>query len=65
MVENLALILAPPNHRYAPFTIHAIKRPLKVASWDDVTKGRTLRVASMRYGSTVIQSGGVYLISNC
>jgi len=65
MIPNLALIVAPPNHSQAPFAIKAIKRPLSLATERQEQHGYQMWVTSMRYGQAVIQSDGVYLISNC
>jgi N4-gp56 family major capsid protein len=65
MIENLALVMAPPNHTKAPFAIKAIKRPLTLKSEREEVYGRQFWVTSERYGNAVIQDTGVYLISNC
>ena len=65
MIEDLALIVAPPNHSQAPFAIKAIKRPLTLKTEAKEQYEKTMMVTTMRYGEAVIQSDGVYLISNC
>ena len=62
----LALIVYPsPHPRYGAVTVHAMKRPLTVRTEREETYGRQLWAASMRYGTAVIQSNAVILISNC
>lgn len=65
MTAGYALIVAPPDHSEAPFVIKAIKRPLQLKTERQEQYGKQMWVTSMRYGSKVIQSTGVYLISNC
>jgi len=65
MVEDLALIVAPPNHSQAPFAIKPIKRPLTLKTDRDEQYGRQYWITSMRYGIDICQSDGVYLITNC
>ena len=65
MTAGLALIVAPPNHSQAPFVIKAIKRPLTLKTERREQFGKQMWVTSMRYGSAVIQSTGVYLITGC
>lgn len=65
MVEDLALIVAPPTHSKAPFAIKAIKRPLTLRTQATEQQERDVFITSMRYGTAIIRSIGVYLISNC
>jgi N4-gp56 family major capsid protein len=65
MIQNLALIVAPPNHSKAPFAIKAYKRPLTLKSQREEVYGRQFWVTSERYGNAVVQDEGVYLISDC
>lgn len=65
MTDALALVVFPPNHKFAPIAIHATKRRLTVKSDNEVLYGRELWVASIRYGQAVIQANGVGLITNC
>lgn len=66
MINALALIIFPsPHPRYGPVAIHAMKRPLTIRTEREETYGRQLWVASMRYGTSVIQANAVGLISNC
>jgi len=65
MVEDLALIVAPPTHSKAPFAIKAIKRPLTLKTQRTEQQEREVFITTMRYGQAVTRSIGVYLISNC
>jgi len=65
MTQALALVVFPSHPTYGPVAIHAYKRPLTVKTDREELYGRQLWVASMRYGTSVIQANGVGLISNC
>jgi hypothetical protein len=66
MTAALALIAMPsPHPQYGPLTIHAIKRPLTIKSEREEIYGRQLWVASIRYGTSVIQANSLGLISAC
>jgi len=65
MVENLALIVAPPTHSKAPFCIKAIKRPLTLKTQATEQQERDVFITTMRYGTGIIRSAGVYLITGC
>ena len=64
--DTLALVIFPsPHPRYGPIAIHAMKRPLTIRTEREEIRGRQLWIASIRYGSQVIQANAVGLISNC
>lgn len=64
--DALALVVFPsPHPRYGALTIHAIKRPLTIRTEREETYGRQLWVASVRYGTSVIQANSCGLISAC
>lgn len=65
MVDGLALIVTPPTHQFGPACIFAWKRHLKAESWRDEQFQRNLWALSCRYGLSVIQDNGLYLISGC
>jgi len=66
MINAVALVVFPPNHpQYGPNTIHAMKRPMTVRTQREEIYGRQLWIASMRYGTAVIQSNAVGLITAC
>jgi hypothetical protein len=65
MTKALALVVFPTHPTYGPVVIHAYKRPLTVRTDREELYGRQLWVASMRYGTSIIQANGVGLISNC
>lgn len=66
MTNALALVVFPsPHPDYGAVTVHAVKRPLTIRSEREETYGRQLWVASVRYGTAVIQANGVGLITNC
>lgn len=65
MVDGLALIVTPPTHQFGPACIFAWKRHLKAESWRDEQEQRNLWSLSCRYGLSVIQDNGIYLISGC
>jgi hypothetical protein len=65
MVDGLALVVFPTHPRFGPVAIHAYKRPLTVRTDREELYGRQLWVASMRYGTSVIQANAVGLISAC
>jgi len=65
MTAALALVVFPPNHKFAPVAIHALKRRLTVKSEREELYGRELWVASVRYGQSAIQANGIGLITNC
>jgi hypothetical protein len=66
MTAALALVVFPsPHPDYGAVTVHAIKRPLTVRSQREEIYGRQLWVASVRYGSAVIQANAVGLITAC
>jgi len=64
--DKLALIVFPsPHPDYGAVTVHAVKRPLTIRSEREETYGRQLWVASVRYGTAVIQANAVGLITGC
>jgi hypothetical protein len=67
MKPALALIVMTnvPGSQNGPIAIHAIKRPLTIRSQREEIYGRQLWVASIRYGSAVIQANAIGLISRC
>lgn len=65
MVQTLALVVFPTHPRFGPVAIHAYKRPLTVRTDREELYGRQLWIASMRYGTSVIQANAVGLISAC
>lgn len=65
MTLGLALVVFPTHPRWGPVCIHAYKRPLTIRTDREELYGRQLWVASMRYGTSVIQANGLGLISNC
>ena len=66
MTNGLALVVFPsPHPDYGAVTVHAVKRPLTIRTEREETYGRQLWVASVRYGTSVIQANGVGLITNC
>jgi len=67
MVEDLALIVAPPTHPKAPFAIKGIKRPLTLKTEAQEQYEKDMFVTTMRYGTCIPTSraDGIYLISNC
>lgn len=66
MTLALALVITPsPHPEYGAVTVHAMKRPLTVRNDREELYGRQLWIASMRYGTSVIQANAIGLISNC
>jgi len=65
MTKALALVVFPSHPRFGPVAIHAYKRPLTIRTDREELYGRQLYIASMRYGTSVIQANAVVLISNC
>jgi len=67
MTPALALIAMTntPGSQNGPIAIHAVKRPLTIRSQREEIYGRQLWVASIRYGSAVIQANALGLISAC
>jgi len=65
MTKALALVVAPPNHRFGPSTIFAWKRKLRVKSDREEAYERTLYIATVRYGVKVVQDTAIVLISDC
>ena len=65
MVPALALIVMPPTHRFGPAAITAWKRRLTVKSDREERFGRELWITSMRYGSAVVQSNAIGLVTGC
>lgn len=65
MTDKLALVVFPEHPRFGPVAIHAYKRPLTIRTDREELYGRQLWIASMRYGTSVIQSNAVGLISAC
>lgn len=65
MTQALALIVFPRHPRFGTTVLHAVKRPLTIKSEREEFYGRGLWIASMRYGTSVIQGDAVGLITNC
>jgi hypothetical protein len=66
MITGLALVAMPsPHPQYGPTAIHAVKRPLTIRSDREELYGRQLWIASIRYGTSVIQANSLGLISAC
>jgi len=66
MTMALALIITPsPHPEYGAVAVHAMKRPLTVRNDREELYGRQLWIASMRYGTSVIQANAIGLISAC
>jgi len=64
-LDGVGLIVYPPTHKFRPIAIHAMKRRLTVKSDREELYGRELWIASMRYGSSVIQANGLCYVSDC
>jgi hypothetical protein len=64
MTPALAVLVTPQTHRFGPNTIFAWKRRYTVEQDREVLYGRDLYVASVRYGSAVVQANAIGLISN-
>lgn len=67
MTDTLALIVMTqtPGSQNGPVALHAVKRPLTIRSEREEIYGRQLWVASIRYGTSVIQANAIGLISAC
>jgi len=65
MTKALALVVFPKHPRFGTTVLHAIKRTLTIKAERDELYGRGLWVASMRYGTAVIQADAVGLITAC
>lgn len=65
MVTYAALVVFPTHPVYGPVVIHAYKRPLTIKNQREELYGRQIWAASLRYGTSIVQSNGVGLISNC
>jgi len=65
MTKALALVVFPRHPQFGMTVLHAVKRPMTIRNDAEELYGRDLWIASMRYGTSVIQADGLGLITAC